>query len=480
MLYIIAQHMRRTKIVCTLGPAVDSPESLDSLIAAGMDVARFNFSHGTHEEHLARLTALRAASERAGKPVAALQDLCGPKIRLGLVAAGTTLLPGATFILDGDDAPGDSSRAPLPVPELRAALKVGDTLLIDDGLLALKVIEASAERIVTQVLVGGPLSSKKGVAAPGVAIPIEAVTQKDLDDVRFGLSLGFDYIALSFVRSAEDIRKLRQSLGGASVPILAKIEKGEALAALDEILDEADGAMVARGDLGVELPIEEVAGVQKRVIRACNLRGKPVITATQMLDSMIRNPRPTRAEVTDIANAILDGTDALMLSGETAVGAHPIAAVETMARIAVVTERDFDWEATLIEKQRLFGRESVTDAVADAVATISHDQGASAILCATTSGSTARAVAKFRPRARLFAASTDIAMQRRLSLLYGVVSLAIEPPSTVDELLSRTVAAAIATGYIPEGALVVLTSGAPVGVSGTTNLIKVHRIGQAL
>ncbi len=472
--------MRRTKIVCTLGPAVDSPENLDRLIAAGMDVARFNFSHGTHEQHAARFAALQAASERAGRPIAVLQDLCGPKIRVGELAAGVVLAKGARFTLDADPALGSATRVCLPVPELRAALKPGDLLLLDDGLLALKVLAACPEKITTEVVFGGPLSSKKGIAAPGVAIPVEAVTEKDLADLAFGLSLGVDYVALSFVRSAADVRKLRAALGESQVPVLVKIEKGEAVINLDEILDEADGAMVARGDLGVELPIEEVASVQKKVIRACNGRGKPVITATQMLDSMIRSPRPTRAEVTDIANAILDGTDALMLSGETAVGAYPIEAVNTMSRIAQVTERDFDWDATLLEKQKLFGRESVTDAVADAVATIAHDQGAAAILCATTSGATARAVAKFRPRAPIFAATTSVACLRRMALLYGVTPLQIMPPSSVDELLQNTVAATVATGQLQNGDLVVLTSGTPVGVSGTTNLIKVHRIGQAL
>ncbi|MGC4043764.1 MAG: pyruvate kinase [Armatimonas sp.] len=472
--------MRRTKIVCTLGPAVDSPENLDRLIRAGMDVARFNFSHGTHAQHQERFIALRAAAERAGKPVAILQDLCGPKIRLGELSEGTLLHDEATFVLDDDPTPGDATRACLPVPELRAALCCGDTLLIDDGLLSLKVTEATASRVVTQVVSGGPLSSKKGIAAPGVVIPIEAVTPKDIADVKFGLSLGVDFVALSFVRSAADVHTLRAAMAGSDVPILVKIEKGEAVQNLDEILDAADGAMVARGDLGVELPIEEVAGVQKKVIRACNLRGKPVITATQMLDSMIRNPRPTRAEVTDIANAILDGTDALMLSGETAVGEYPIAAVETMARIAHVTERDFDWDATLQEKQRLFGRESVTDAVADAVATIAHDQGATAILCATTSGGTARAVAKFRPKAPIFAATTSPTIQRRMNLLYGVTPLQVPIPASLDELLTRTVEAATEAGQLPTDALVVLTSGTPVGVAGTTNLIKVHYIGQPL
>ena len=308
------------------------------------------------------------------------------------------------------------------------------------------------------------------------------MTDKDEADVRFGLSLGVDFVALSFVRSAEDVVRLRGVMGESArdVPILVKIEKAEALENLDAILDEADGAMVARGDLGVELPLEEIPGAQKKIIRACNRRGKPVITATQMLDSMIRNPRPTRAEVTDVANAILDGTDALMLSGETAVGAYPIEAVETMVRVARRTERDMDHDALLKEKQQLFGRESLTDAVADAVATIARDQSAAAILCATTSGSTARAMAKFRPGIPILATTTDERVLRRLALLWGVATLRVPRPGSVDELLQKTVEAAVAAGCVREGDLVVLMSGTPVGVSGTTNLIKVHRVGQPL
>lgn len=474
--------MRHTKIVCTLGPAVDSPEQLDRLIAAGLDVARFNFSHGSHEQHALRFRNVTDAAERAGKPVAILQDLCGPKIRLGEIDEGVVLTRGQRYVLDGDLAPGDSGRAPLPVPELLAVLKPGDRLLLDDGLLELKVVERDENSVTTEVISGGALSSKKGVTAPGVDIPVEAVTEKDEADLKFGLALGVDYVALSFVRSAADVVKLRRLMAeeGRSVPILVKIEKAEAVLNLDEILREADGAMVARGDLGVELPIEEIAAVQKKVIRACNLLGKPVITATQMLDSMIRNPRPTRAEVTDIANAILDGTDALMLSGETAVGAYPIEAVETMARIARSTERDMDYDGILREKQRQFGRDSITDAVADAVATIALDQNAAAILCATTSGSTARAMAKFRPGIAIIATTTIVEVMRQLALFWGVSALHVSRPTSVDELLQKTIEAAIAAGRIKDGDLVVLMSGSPVGVSGTTNLIKVHRVGQPL
>ena len=474
--------MRHTKIVCTIGPAVDSPEQLDRLIAAGLDVARLNFSHGTHEQHARRFQNVTEAAERAGKPVAILQDLCGPKIRLGEIGEGVVLVRGQRYLLDGDPAPGDANRAPLPVPELLAALKPGDRLLIDDGLLELKVIGRDGSGVTTEVIGGGALSSKKGVAAPGVDIPVEAVTEKDEADLRFGLALGVDYVALSFVRSAADVRKLRQLMAaeGRSVPILVKIEKAEAVLNLDEILSEADGAMVARGDLGVELPIEEIAAVQKKVIRACNRRGKPVITATQMLDSMIRNPRPTRAEVTDIANAILDSTDALMLSGETAIGAYPIEAVETMARIAKSTERDLDHNAILRERQGFFGRDSITDAVADAVGSIALDQSAAAILCATTSGSTARAMAKFRPGIPIVATTTIVEVMRQLALFWGVSALHVKRPTSVDELLQKTVEAALAAGRIEDGDLVVLMSGSPVGVSGTTNLIKVHRVGQPL
>ena len=474
--------MRRTKIVCTLGPATDGPGQLALLAEAGMDVARFNFSHGTHDDHRSRFEAVRAIAKETGRCIAILQDLCGPKIRLGQVAEGTVLEGGARFTLTREEITGNAERAYLPVPEMFLAVRPGHRLLLDDGLLELAVEENTGSEIVTRVVSGGPLGSKKGVSAPGVALDIEAVTDKDEHDVRFGLALGVDYVALSFVRRPEDVLRLRGIMQAENrvVPIIVKIEKPEAVDNLEAILDVADGAMVARGDLGVEMPIEEVPMVQKRIIRACNRRGKPVITATQMLDSMIRNPRPTRAEVTDIANAVIDGTDALMLSGETAIGAYPLEAVRTMARVAVCAEEDIDYLGDFYLRQRDYGHESVTDAIAEAVVNVALDQGAKAILCSTTSGSTARIVSKYRPRSPIVAATTRVGTYRLMALFRGVYPMLVPFPSDTDAMIAQTVAVAQEAGYVGEGDLTVITAGTPLGVPGSTNLIKVHVIGQPL
>lgn len=472
---------RRTKIVCTLGPAVDAPEMLEQLALAGMDVARLNFSHGTYDEHRARCQLVRKTQETTGRPLAVLQDLSGPKIRIGNVAPGTRLIKDARFVLTTADAAGNEEAVHLPVPELFQACYPGCQLLLDDGLLELKVTEKTATELVTRVVTGGALGSKKGVSAPGIALEIEAVTDKDEADVRFGLSLGVDYVALSFVRRAADVLRLRAVMeeAGRVAPIIVKIEKFEAIQNLEEILAVSDGAMVARGDLGVEMPIEDIPMAQKKIIRACNRLGKPVITATQMLDSMIRNPRPTRAEVTDIANAVLDGTDALMLSGETAVGAYPLEAVQMMAKVAECAEADMDYSRLLQEKNVLFGQESITDAIGEAVATIAHDQKAKAILCATSTGGTARAVSKFRPQTPILAATTSEATYRAMALYWGVYPMLIPVPKDTDEMISLTVEA-VRHGHVQEGDLVVITAGTPVGVPGSTNLIKVHRVGQPL
>jgi pyruvate kinase len=474
--------MRRTKIVCTIGPAVETEAQIAALINAGMNVARLNFSHGTHEDHLKRLDLVRSVALKLGKPVAILQDLCGPKIRIGVMEPDTLIVAGQELILTSEECVGNATRVHLPIPELHQAVGVGDTLMLDDGLLELKIIRKTPTDLVTMVIMGGVLGSKKGINVPGVALPIAAVTDKDEHDVEFGIANDVDYIALSFVKSADDVRILRWILqkAGKQIPIIVKIEKFDAVKNLESILLEADGAMVARGDLGVEMPLEEVAMVQKQIIRACNRLGKPVITATQMLNSMIENPRPTRAEVTDIANAVIDGTDALMLSGETAVGAYPISAVETMARIAVCAENELDYELILAAKRPLFGKESITDAVAEAAVTIAQDQNVVAILCATATGGTARAVAKFRPKSPIYAATTDPARMAQMNLYWGVVPVLIPPVENTDEMIARTVEAAIVAGYVREGDLVVITSGSPVGVTGNTNLIKVHRIGQPL
>ena len=474
--------MRRTKIVCTLGPALDDEETLAALVSAGLDVARLNFSHGTYPEHQARFDAVRRAADKIGRPVAVLQDLCGPKIRVGNVADGTRLRRDARFVLTSRDIPGNEEAVHLPITELIAATPVGNRLLLDDGLLELVVIEKTATELVTRVINGGVLGSRKGISAPGVNLPIDAVTEKDEEDVRFGLTMGVDFVALSFVKDARDVLKLRGIMEehGRVVPIIVKIEKGEAVDNLEEVMDVADGAMVARGDLGVEMPIEEIPMVQKRIIRVCNRRGKPVITATQMLDSMIRNPRPTRAEVTDIANAVLDGTDALMLSGETAVGAYPIETVQTMARVAEVVEREMDYGRILAAKRDEHGTATLTDAIAEAVAVIAHDQKARAILCGTASGATSLAISKFRPSAPVLAATYKEESYRRMALYWGVVPLMLPLPKDTDALIANTIQAAQEAGHVASGDLVVVTAGTPVGVSGSTNLIKAHTVGQPL
>ena len=449
---------------------------------SGMDVARFNFSHGTQEQHAARFHALRSTAARLGKNVAALQDLCGPKLRVGTVADGVVLDEGSQVTLTCESIIGTAERIPLPIPEIFLVAQPGARLLLDDGLLSLRIERVNAHELVCTVIDGGTLQSGKGVNLPGIVLPIAAVTPKDEADVRFGLALGVDYVALSFVRHADDVLQLRKIMeeAGRVVPILVKIEKAEAVENLAAILAVADGAMVARGDLGVEMPVEEMAMVQKRIIRACNRLGKPVITATQMLDSMIRNPRPTRAEVTDIANAILDGSDALMLSGETAIGAHPLGAVETMARIAKFTEAQMDYDQLINEKRALFGTASITDAVAEAAVTIAHDQRAATILCATETGGTARAVAKFRPRSSILAVTPREETCRRLALYWGVQAVVMASPRNTDMLLAESVAAAARTEQLQEGDLLVITSGTPVGQPGSTNLIKVHHLGDPL
>lgn len=474
--------MPRTKIVCTLGPAVDGMEQLRLLAEAGMDVARLNFSHGTSDEHAARLQDIRQVACETGRPIAVMQDLCGPKIRVGVVAEGTRLRRDARFVLTTRDIPGTEEGVHLPVPEMIRAVSKGCRLLLDDGLLELEVVDKSPTELVTRVVTGGILGSKKGISAPGVTLPIEAVTPKDERDVQFGLGIGVDYVALSFVRDALDVARLRAMMqaAGRVVPIIVKIEKFEAVQNLDAILEAADGAMVARGDLGVEMPLEGIPMVQKRIIRACNRLGKPVITATQMLDSMIRNPRPTRAEVTDIANAVLDGTDALMLSGETSVGAYPLEAVQTMARVADGAEAEQDYARLLAEKRAAHGAESVTDAVGEAVAAMAYDLKAAAILCSTTSGGTARHVSKFRPRAPILAATTREDTFRAMALLWGVRPMMVSFPPSTDAMIAQTIQAALERQWIRDGDLVVITAGTPIGVPGTTNLIKVHRVGQSL
>lgn len=482
--------MRRTKIVCTIGPVTRSPEALRLLVEAGMDVARLNFSHGAQDEHAETIAHLRAASRELGRPIAILQDLSGPKVRVGNISGdGVQLKPGAKVTLTLDDVPGDENEINLPVPEIFEAVLPHTRLMLDDGLIELRVVSKKSDSLLCEVLVGGLLSSHKGVNVPGVSLPIAAVTDKDLADLRFGISQKVDWVAASFVRTANDIAVLRGvcEANRAKIPLIAKIEKHEAIRNIADILDAVDGIMVARGDLGVEVPIDEVPVIQKMLIARANSAGKPVITATQMLDSMIRNPRPTRAEVTDVANAIYDGTDAVMLSGETAVGAYPFDSVRMMAKVAMHTEAALDY-ASIFEARKLRdtdrkgadGGPSITKAIGQATCSIAQDLNCAAILTATASGRTARFVSRFRPKAPIVAATNLAETYQRLALFWGVhpVMVPIAPDS--ESMMQACMDAADKSGLVKEDDLVVITGGVPVGRPGSTNFIKVHRIGQPL
>ncbi|MCC6443765.1 MAG: pyruvate kinase [Armatimonadetes bacterium] len=473
---------RRTKIVATIGPATDSPGKLKALVEAGMDVARLNFSHGTHEDHDRRVRSLRAIADSVGRPLALLQDLQGPKIRVGEIRNGPVHLKrGQEFTLTSKAVPGTAQAASVEVPALFEALWPGAVIYLDDGLLEMKALKVGPEEAVCRVVTGGPLSSRKGLNLPGVTLPIPALTEKDRADLEFGIEKGVDWVALSFVRSAEDIRQAKRMIEErqADIPVLAKIEKHEAVRNLDAILDAADGAMVARGDLGIEVPMQEVPLLQKRIIARCNEMGKPVITATQMLDSMIRNPRPTRAELADIANAILDGTDAVMLSGETAIGAYPLEAVRTMGRVACAIERSLNYTEMLRCKtaQRV---SSVTDAIGQAACDLAQDLQADAVVAPTTSGQTACVISKYRPEAQIIAPATRPEVLRRLALVWGVHPVAMEPSHTTDDRLTKAVEAAVRSGLLRKGDLTVITTGVPAGQPGNTNLIKVHHVGDIL
>ena len=448
-----------------------------------MNVARLNFSHGSHEQHAQVITHLRTIARDLNTPLALLQDLSGPKVRVGNIAGeGVLLRPGAEITLTLDDVPGDEHQVNLPVPEIFEAVRAGTHLMLDDGLLELRVKSKKSSALVCEVVVGGLLTSHKGVNVPGVSLPIAAVTDKDLDDLRFGIAQKVDYVAASFVRSASDIAVLRGvcEAARAKIPLIAKIEKHEAVQNIDAIMEAVDGIMVARGDLGVEVPIDEVPVIQKMLIRKANRAGKPVITATQMLDSMIRNPRPTRAEVSDVANAIFDGTDAVMLSGETAVGLYPFETVRMMAKIATHTEGSLDYGSILDEKTRLDTGQSITGAVGQATCDIAHDLNCAAILTASATGRTARVVSRYRPRAPIICATNHLETYQRLALVWGVQPVMVEIADDSDSMMQASIDAAGQTGLVKNDDVVVLTGGVPVGRPGSTNFIKIHRIGQPL
>ena len=476
------KNTKRTKIVCTLGPASEKEEVLTQLVENGLNVCRFNFSHGSHEEHKGRLDMAKKVREKLNKPVALLLDTKGPEIRTGNFGDPEVLLEeGSKFTITMNDVVGTKEMCTVSYKDLNKDVVPGDTILIDDGLVGLKVQEINGEEIVCLVENSGIVKNHKGVNVPGVKINLPAITPKDESDIVFGISQGIDYIAASFVRKAADVLAIREILenhNATDIQIISKIENQEGVDNIDEILQVSDGIMVARGDLGVEIPTEEMPIVQKMMIKKCNELAKPVITATQMLDSMIRNPRPTRAEVTDVANAIYDGTDAIMLSGETAAGKYPVEAVKTMATIAKRTEETLDYGNLLVENAKV--NSTVTDAISHATCTTAVDLDASAIITSTSSGHTARMVSKFRPKCPIIVTTNCEKVMRRLALTWGVYPVKADTASNTDEVVENSIEAAKDANYINNGELIVITAGVPVGVSGTTNLIKVHVISKEI
>ena len=473
--------MRKTKIVCTLGPATDREGVLREMMRAGMNVARFNFSHGTHPEHQARLEVLKALREELNLPVAAMLDTKGPEIRLKSFANGSVALStGQEFTLTTEDIVGDETRCAITYAELPSDVKEGDTILLDDGLVRLTVLETDSSNIRCRVENDGTMKNNKGVNVPNVRLSMPYMSQRDRDDILFGVEQGFDYIAASFVRTAADVRELRNLLDQhhSNIRIIAKIENQEGVSNLPDILAVADGVMVARGDMGVEIDFTEIPLIQKNMITQCVACGKPVITATQMLDSMVENPRPTRAEITDVANAIYDGTSAIMLSGETAAGKYPVEAVRTMDAIALRTEANIDRAKPL----KVSGKErlSITTAMAHAACTTAMDIGADAILTVSQRGVTAQMVSRFRPQTTVVALLLDEQVRRQMSLYWGVEAIMMPYASSSDELVDFAVEAAEKAGIVKNGDLVVVTAGVPVGVAGTTNMIRVKQVGGSL
>lgn len=466
--------MRRTKIVCTIGPASEDEGTLRSMMQAGMDVARLNFSHGDHRVHARRIATIRRLAQEMNRAIAIIQDLQGPKIRLGEIAAGSVeLLPDSELILTLEPVPGSPRELHLPCPELVADVAPGDCIFLSDGEIELKILEAQKGRLLTRVVAGGKLRSRQGVNVPGVELDFPSLTAKDENDLAFGIEQGVDYVALSFVRKAEDIQTLRQRIKekGADIPIIAKIEKAEAVEAFDQILEVSDGIMVARGDLGVETSAAGVPILQKEIIRKSNLSAVPVITATQMLESMMEHPRPTRAEASDVANAIFDGTDAVMLSGETAVGAYPVKSVETMATIAETADRNASY--TILGDLGAKPCPSVTDAVSQASCEMARELSAKAIITTTASGYTARMVARYRPRTSIIAVTSREEVRRRLALVWGVETVVVRQPAGTDEVIEFSVDALRERGLASPGDILIITAGIPHGGPGRTNMIKV-------
>lgn len=475
--------MRRTKIVCTIGPGSASVEQLDRLVVAGMDVARVNFSHGTHTEHADVIRRIRQGEERWGRPVAILQDLQGPKIRLGTFGPSgggrVDLEPGQSFTLTGKPVAGTAERASVTHPDYLKEVQPGDQIWMDDGLIQLRVEQVSGDEVRCRVVAGGRLSDHKGISLPHVALPVSCLTEKDREDLRFGIRQGVDSVAVSFVRSAADIAEVRKFLRdqGADLPIVAKLERQEIVANLPGILTMVDAVMVARGDLGVDVPLEEVPHIQKEVIRQARAAKVPVIVATQMLESMVTHLRPTRAEVSDVSTAIFDGADAIMLSAETATGRYPVEAVEVMVRVAERAE-----QAVLSDETRRRRSERIgvgfPEAISDAAATAAQVLGARAIVAFTQSGFSARLISQERPAVPIIALTPFVEVQRRLALCWGVSSRLIRKVETTDEMIEEVEATLLGDGSVRTNDVIVIISGSPMWVTGTTNLLKLHRIGE--
>lgn len=473
--------MRKTKIICTVGPATDDEQIMRRLMLAGMDVARFNFSHGDYEQHTNRFRMVEKLRDELDLPVATLLDTKGPEVRLGQFKnpKGAMVHSGDEYILTTEqDLFCDEKRASVSFKGLPGDVTVGTRILINDGLVSMKVTKVAGEEIYCRVIDGGLLTDRKGVNVPNVTLSMPYLSEQDMSDLEFGAKIGFDFIAASFVRNAADIdylRKFTHSLGWRDVRIIAKIENMDGVKNIDEIIEAADGVMVARGDMGVEIPFELIPSLQKNIISKAYNAGRQVITATQMLESMISNPRPTRAEITDVANAIYDGTSAIMLSGETAAGAHPVEAVKTMALIAGTTEKDINY-VSRFEKRTMNENKTITNAISHATVTTAHDLNARAIITVTKTGTTARMISKFRPLSPIVGCTTSRKVWRQLNLSWGVIPLMCEEKDNTDALFDHATHVAVQNGCVKKGDTVVITAGIPLGISGTTNMLKVQQI----
>lgn len=470
--------MRKTKIICTIGPASESEERLKELMLAGMNVARFNFSHGTHEEQKIKYERVLKVREELGLPVATLLDTKGPEIRLRDFEGGKVeLISGQTFTLTTEEMMGTANKATITYKNLKNDISVGTTILIDDGLIEMTVEEITGTDIICRVVNGGFVSNHKGVNVPGAILSMPYISEVDRNDIVFGAKMGFEFLAASFARTKEDILEVRKILDdqGSDMKIIAKIENMQGINNMEEILSVSDGVMVARGDMGVEIPLEEVPVLQKKMIKLANAQGKHVITATQMLESMIKNPRPTRAEATDIANAIYDGTTAIMLSGESAAGLYPVEAVKTMARIAEAAEKDIDYRSRMM-KYSFAEKKEITTAIAYATCSTAMDLGAAAIITVTLSGFTAQSISRFKPECPIIGCAMNERVYKQLNLLWGVTPLCLKKEEDAEEMFMDAVQEAKNAGYVKQGDIVVITAGVPLGITGKTNMIRVVEV----